>query len=99
MLSGVAQVRGRGSEDGVLPAAAGHRGLDGRMHLAGPMQAVHGEYVVSTGDGGYRTEEMQRGSVTAVNDRRFCTRLKPWPSSEYQMYVTGIARCRIASTI
>jgi hypothetical protein len=35
------------------------------------MQALHGEYVVSNGNGGYETEEMQRGSVTAVNGTTF----------------------------
>jgi hypothetical protein len=44
---------------------------DGRMRMAGPMRALHGEYVVSNGNGGYQTEEMQRGSVTAVNGGTF----------------------------
>jgi hypothetical protein len=31
-------------------------------------QALHGEYVVSDGNGGYATEIMQNGEVTAVSD-------------------------------
>jgi hypothetical protein len=42
-----------------------------RAHMAGPMQAVHGEYTVPNGNGGYQTEEMQRGSITAVNGSTF----------------------------
>jgi hypothetical protein len=42
-----------------------------RAHMAGPGRAVHGEYTVPNGNGGYRTEEMQRGSITAVNGSTF----------------------------
>jgi hypothetical protein len=52
-----------------VPAPMGRNGAKERM--AGPMQALHGEYVVSNGNGGYQTEEMQRGSVTAVNGSTF----------------------------
>jgi hypothetical protein len=51
------------------PGPMGQHGAQARM--VGPMRALHGEYVVSDGNGGYRTEEMQRGSVTAVNGSTF----------------------------
>jgi hypothetical protein len=39
--------------------------------MVGPGRAVHGEYTVPNGNGGYSTEEMQRGSITAVNGSTF----------------------------
>jgi hypothetical protein len=44
---------------------------DNGRRMTGPMKALHGEYVVSNGNGGYQTEEMQRGSVTAINGTTF----------------------------
>jgi hypothetical protein len=55
-----------------VPGPNGQNGQNGaKERMAGPMQALHGEYVVSDGNGGYQTEEMQRGSVTAVNGTTF----------------------------
>ena len=59
------------------PTAAGRPAPDpmgqhgNHQRMAGPMQALHGEYVVSNGNEGYSTEEMQRGSVTAVSGNTF----------------------------
>jgi len=53
------------------PVPGGPMDANGKARMAGPMHALHGEYVVSDGNGGYSTEEMQRGSVTAVNGSTF----------------------------
>jgi hypothetical protein len=52
------------------------RGPDGGMG-GGPgqlMDALHGEYVVSDGNGGYTTELLQNGEVTAVSDTAITAR-------------------------
>ena len=46
-------------------------GMDGGGMGGGPgalSQALHGEYVVSDGNGGYTTELLQNGEVTAISD-------------------------------
>jgi hypothetical protein len=65
---------GNGTPSPVAPGQSGPGPMmqnGNRAHMAGPMQAVHGEYTVPNGNGGYQTEEMQRGSVTAVNGSTF----------------------------
>ncbi|SDM24480.1 hypothetical protein [Allokutzneria albata] len=62
---------------GETPAAQGPGGMGGRgpmiMGPGGPMaigpmrEALHGEFVVSDGKGGYKTERTQTGSVTEVS--------------------------------
>jgi hypothetical protein len=72
VLAGAVTAAPGGGNPSVTPAGPGQNGPgNGKMHMAGPMQALHGEYVVSNGNGGYETEEMQRGSVTAVNGNTF----------------------------
>ncbi|WP_018680777.1 hypothetical protein [Actinokineospora enzanensis] len=58
---------GRGGMGG--PGMDGGRGgFGGGMGGAGLQNALHGEFVVSTGDGAYATRLMQTGEVTAVSD-------------------------------
>ena len=72
-----------GAGTGVVYAAGGSAGTDtqgpGGAQTGGPpgggtggpgqlSNALHGEYVVSDGDGAYTTELMQNGAVTAISD-------------------------------
>jgi hypothetical protein len=54
------------------PGGGGMGGGSGGGMAGGPggamSEALHGEYVVSDGDGGYTTELMQNGEVTEVSD-------------------------------
>jgi hypothetical protein len=49
------------------PGRMGHRGGPGAERGMGMRGAVHGEFVVPNGKGGWRTVQMQRGTVTAVS--------------------------------
>ncbi|HZE67376.1 MAG TPA: hypothetical protein VE081_12130 [Sporichthyaceae bacterium] len=72
VLAGAVTAAPAGGNGTPTPAAPGQMAPNGKgVRMAGPMQAVHGEYVVPNGQGGYQTEEMQRGSVTAVNGNTF----------------------------
>lgn len=48
------------------PPDGGPGGMGGGMGALS--EALHGEYVVSDGDGGYTTELLQNGEVTAISD-------------------------------
>jgi hypothetical protein len=59
-----------GGPDGGPGRAGGMRGPGGFGHkgaMGGPMGAIHGEFVVPNGSGGYRTIDTQRGQVTSVS--------------------------------
>jgi hypothetical protein len=55
--------RGPGGTGGGAGGGGGPGGAGGLMS-----QALHGEYVVSDGNGGYTTDVMQNGEVTAASD-------------------------------
>jgi hypothetical protein len=58
---------GATSQGGMGGGPGGMRGGPGGMG-GGVMDAVHGEFTISDGNGGYKTAIMQTGEVTAVSD-------------------------------
>jgi hypothetical protein len=52
------------------PGGGGFGGMrgGGQGGAGGVMDALHGEFTVSDGNGGYKTEIMQTGQVTAISD-------------------------------
>jgi hypothetical protein len=61
---------GTGAQTGMPggPGGMGGIGGPGGVGVGGPMNAVHGEFTVSDGNGGYKTAIMQTGEVTAISD-------------------------------
>lgn len=57
--------QGPGGQGGMGGGPGGQGGQGGG---AGLMDALHGEYVVSDGNGSYTTELLQNGDVTAISD-------------------------------
>ena len=59
----------------------------GGFGFGGPLMgpALHGEYVVPDGDGGYRTVVSQRGEVTAVSDGSLSVRSDDGFTATYQL--------------
>lgn len=53
---------------GAVADSPGGRGGGPVLMRGGPGAALHGEYVVSDGKGGYKTELMQSGKVTEISD-------------------------------
>ncbi|MEV4312280.1 hypothetical protein [Actinocrispum sp. NPDC049592] len=72
---GVAVYAASGSAGAASPSMGGPGGMGGmggpRGGMGGPggglMNAVHGEFTISDGNGGYKTELMQTGQVTAIS--------------------------------
>ena len=67
---GPAVPNGPGFEPGGGGGRGGMRGPGGfgrKGPMGGPMGAIHGEFVVPNGSGGYRTIDTQRGQVTSVS--------------------------------
>jgi len=64
---GAAADNAANSRPGGGPGGAGGP-MDGGMRGGGLMGALHGEFVVSDGNGGYTTKVMQTGEVTEVSD-------------------------------
>jgi len=94
VLAGAVTAPGGGNST-TAPAPGQPASKGDRMHMAGPMQAVHGEYVVRDGNGNYRTEEMQRGSVTAVNGDTFTVKSEDGFTATYT--VTSTTKVRKAA--
>lgn len=67
--AGAAAADGQTGPGGRGPARA--MGVDGAM--TDLMGALHGDFVVPDGQGGYRTHRMQTGQVTAINDTSVTT--------------------------
>jgi hypothetical protein len=61
--------------------------MRGGFGLGGPMAglALHGEFVVPDGDGGYQTVVSQRGKVTAVSDTSLSVRSSDGFTATYQL--------------
>jgi len=60
--------QGPGGQGGMGGGPGGQSGQGGMGGGAGLMDALHGEYVVSDGNGNYTTELLQNGDVTAISD-------------------------------
>lgn len=66
--SGTSNNGGPGGGQGLGGGPGGQNGFArGGFGMGGLADALHGDFVVSTGNGGYRTERMQTGTVTAVS--------------------------------
>ena len=102
--TGVALARGGGTDGEVSFAASTgtptpggdpgerHRhkfGRPGLGHLfGGPGGALHGEFVVPDGSGGYRTMLTQRGTATKVSDTSITVRSEDGFTATYQITAT-----------
>jgi hypothetical protein len=66
--SGSAGAAARSGPGGVRMGPGGPGGTGGAGGAGGMMNALHGEFTIPDGSGGYRTAIMQTGSVTEITD-------------------------------
>ncbi|HEX6355860.1 hypothetical protein [Actinophytocola sp.] len=73
--------QGPGGTGGGMGGPGGSGGGPGGMGALS--QALHGEYVVSDGNGGYTTEVLQNGEVTAISDTSITAKSEDGYSKTY----------------